>query len=103
MRKPVPRSNIPREILRWNIEKAGIEFGKTTAVLTRALAEIHAAPDEFGCYSTAQICEALFGDMHAEKLATQRESHPAVHAREQHHRGVCLESCGTDESFIDDR
>jgi len=42
-------------------------------MLNRALARISATPGKDGCYSTAQICEALFGDMHKEKVKTQRQ------------------------------
>jgi hypothetical protein len=72
--KTVSRSNVPQNVLlRWNVEKAGIEFGLTPIMLSRALAQISAVPGEDGCYSTQQICEALFGVMHQEKIATQEE------------------------------
>jgi hypothetical protein len=72
--KTVSRSNVPQNVaLRWNIEKAAIEFGMTPVMLSRALAQISAVPGEDGCYTTAQICEALFGVMHQEKIATQKE------------------------------
>jgi hypothetical protein len=72
--KTVSRSNVPQNVaLRWNIEKAAIEFGLTPVMLSRALAQISAAPGEDGCYTTQQICESLFGSMHQEKLATQKE------------------------------
>jgi hypothetical protein len=70
----VTRSNVPQNVLlRWNVEKAAIEFGMTPVMLSRALAQISAAAGADGCYSTAQLCEALFGVMHQEKLATQRQ------------------------------
>jgi hypothetical protein len=70
----VTRSNVPQNVLlRWNIEKAAIEFAMTPIMLSRALAQISAAAGADGCYSTGQICEALFGVMHQEKLATQKE------------------------------
>jgi hypothetical protein len=72
--KTVTRSNVPQNVaLRWNIEKAGVEFGWTPVMLARALAQISAIPGEDGCYSTAQIAESLYGSMHQEKLATQKE------------------------------
>ena len=68
------RSNVPQNVLlRWNVEKAAIEFGMTPIMLNRALAQISAVPGADGCYSTAQLCEALFGVMHQEKIATQKE------------------------------
>jgi len=72
--KTVSRSNVPQNVaLRWNVEKAAIEFGMTPIMLSRALAQNSTVPGKDGCYTTAQICEALFGVMHQEKLATQKE------------------------------
>jgi hypothetical protein len=72
--KTVSRSNVPQNVaLRWNVEKAAVEFGMTPVMLARALAAISAIPGEDGCYSTAQLIEAAFGSMHQEKLATQKE------------------------------
>ena len=39
----------------------------------KALNQSSVATDNDGLYSTQQICEALFGDMHKEKIRTQRE------------------------------
>ena len=30
-------------------------------------------PDESGCYSTAQLCSAIYGDLRAERLRKERE------------------------------
>jgi hypothetical protein len=70
----VTKSNVPQnELLRWNVEKAAVEFGMTPVMLGRALARISAVPGADGCYSTAQLIEAAFGNMYQEKLATQRQ------------------------------
>jgi hypothetical protein len=72
--KTVSRSNVPQNVaLRWNIEKAAVEFGMTSVMLSRALAQVSTVPGEDGCYSTAQICEALYGVMHQEKIAPQKK------------------------------
>jgi hypothetical protein len=65
------KSNVPAAALRRSIERAGIEFGLTSATLRKALAKISATPDN-GCYSTGQICEALFGALHQEKLRSTK-------------------------------
>jgi len=69
----VTRSNVPKAALRWSIERAGIEFGLTSATLRKALAKGSATPDRDGMFSTAQIVAALYGSLAVEKLATQRE------------------------------
>jgi hypothetical protein len=65
--------NAPEAALRWSVERAGIEFGLTEVTLRKALAKNSAKADADGCFSTKQITEAVFGSMHIEKLATQRE------------------------------
>jgi hypothetical protein len=70
----VTKSNLPQNVpLKWNVEKAAAEFGLTIMTLRKALSKDSTRPGEDGCYSTKQICEALFGDMHKEKIATQRQ------------------------------
>jgi hypothetical protein len=67
-------SNLPQqEPLRWNVEKAGVEFGSASATLRKSLAKISELAGPDGCYSTKQIVGAIFGSMHIEKLATQKE------------------------------
>jgi hypothetical protein len=87
----VTRSNVPQNVLlRWNVERAGIEFGVTTVMLNRALAQISATPGNDGCYTTQQICEALFGDMHKEKIATQRQITERITLENEITRGEVL-------------
>jgi hypothetical protein len=45
----------------------------TPVMLSSALAQISAVAGEDYCYTTQQICEALFGVMHQEKIASQKE------------------------------
>jgi hypothetical protein len=66
------RSNVPQAALLWSIERAGIEFGLTSATLRKALAKNSAVPDRDGLFSTAQIVAAIYGALHVEKLRTQR-------------------------------
>ena len=68
----VSYSNIPVEPLRWSIERAAPEFKLAEMTLRRQLGSIGARPDAGGCFSTAQITEALFGDLHAERVRLTR-------------------------------
>jgi hypothetical protein len=71
---PRSKSNVPQSVvLRWNITKAATEFGVSKDTLKKSLNQISAPADSDGLYSTQQICEALFGAMHQEKLRTQRQ------------------------------
>lgn len=54
--------------LRWSIRQAATEFNRHTETVTKRLktAGILAGPD--GLFSTAQIIEAIFGDIQSERL-----------------------------------
>src|SRR6516164_5353802 len=67
------KCNVPAAALRWSVERAGLEFGMTSNTLRKALAKesIVCGPDN--CFSTAEICRAVFGGLSEEKLATQRQ------------------------------
>jgi hypothetical protein len=67
------KSNVPAAALRWSIERAGIEFGLASQTLRKSLAKSSATPDRDGLFSTKQIVAAIYGSMHIEKLATQKE------------------------------
>jgi hypothetical protein len=71
--RPRPRGNVAPAGLRWTIERAGLEFRLTADTLRRALNQNSAEPGEDGCYSTAQVCSAIFGGLNEEKLLTQRQ------------------------------
>lgn len=74
MRQSVrPRSNVPNTVLRWSIERASREFKLAQNSLRKYLNQGGAEPDADGCYSTTQICEAIFGDLRAERLRKERE------------------------------
>ena len=68
-----PRGNVSRKELRWTIEPASIEFGTAQNTLRKGLSQAHVACGSDGCFTTAQICEGLFGVMRQEKIKTQRE------------------------------
>jgi hypothetical protein len=68
------RSNLPQhEPLRWNVETAAVEFGLSEMSLRKALAQNSTRGDEAGLYSTKEIREAVYGDLHSEKILTQRQ------------------------------
>jgi len=69
----ITKSNVPAAALRWSIERAGIEFGLTSQTLRKSLGKTTATADADGLFTTKQICQAIFGSMHVEKLATQRQ------------------------------
>jgi hypothetical protein len=64
---------VPRAALRWNVERAGIEFGLTSQTLRKSLAKTSATPDADGLFSTKQIIAAIYGAFDQEKLATQKQ------------------------------
>jgi hypothetical protein len=68
----ISRSNVSEEPLRWSVERAAREFGLSVGTLRKALNKNSARPGEDGCYSTQEITAALFGELHLEKIRTQR-------------------------------
>src|SRR6516165_6283496 len=67
------KSNVPAAVLRWSVERAGIEFGLASVTLRKSLAKSSATADEDGLFTTRQVVDALFGTLAVEKLATQKE------------------------------
>ena len=72
-RGPVSRLNIPKAPLRWSIERAGVEFALGSQTLRKGLAKQSIVCGADGCFSTAEICRAIFGGLSEERLATQRQ------------------------------
>jgi hypothetical protein len=67
------KSNVPQqEPLRWNLRKAAIEFSTTSDTLRKSLNQISASPDPDGLFSSQQLVRALYGELHVEKVRTQR-------------------------------
>jgi hypothetical protein len=69
----VTKSNVPAAALRWSVERTGTEFGFTSQTLRKSLGKTAAIADANGLFTTKQICQAIFGSMRVEKLATQRQ------------------------------
>lgn len=59
--------------IKWSVNRAAGEFGVTHQTLTRRLLAHGTQPDENGCYSTQQICAAVFGDKEGEKIRLTKE------------------------------
>jgi hypothetical protein len=70
--------NIPSEQLRWSIDAASPEFRISRMTLRKYLADIGARPDPAGCYSTAQITAALYGDLHTARVRLARAQHRRI-------------------------
>ena len=68
-----PRGNVPTSPLRWSIERGANEFKIGHATLRKLLRQAGLEPDEGGCYSTTQICQSLFGDLHSQRVQKERE------------------------------
>jgi len=68
-----PRGNVLKAPLRWTIERASIEFKLAPNTLRKFLNQGGAEPDQGGCFTTTQICEALYGDLKAERLRKERQ------------------------------
>ena len=58
--------------MRWSVERAGIKFGLTSQTLRRSLAKTSATPNADGLFTTQEIIATLFGELHLEKIRTQR-------------------------------
>ena len=68
-----PRGNVPKAVLRWTIERASGEFKLATGTLRKMLNQGGAEPDKTGCYTTQQICQCLYGDLHHERVRKERQ------------------------------
>ena len=67
----------PEKPARWSLNFASAEFGCARETLRTALRQAGQSSGDDECYSTRQICAALFGDLKAERTGltrAQRES-----------------------------
>ena len=67
------RSNVPPQSLKWSLDRASREFKLATNTLRKYLNQSGAERDAGDCYTTEQLCQAIFGDLRAEKLRKERE------------------------------
>jgi hypothetical protein len=68
-----PRSNVPPQNLKWSLDRASREFKLAPQTLRKYLHQADVDPDDGGCYSTEQLCKAIFGDLRAERLRKERQ------------------------------
>ena len=54
--------------IRWTIEAAAKEFGRSRTTVTARLADAGTKPDGEGKFTTQQICAALFGSAHSARI-----------------------------------
>jgi hypothetical protein len=62
------RSTVEYNPLRWSLETGSREFDIHRETLRKRLSASSAVAGDDGCFSTQQICEALFGSQHRERL-----------------------------------
>jgi hypothetical protein len=58
--------------LRWTLTRAAKEFQVPRETLRRRLGDHHQETGPDGCFSTRQVVESIYGDLHREKIRTQR-------------------------------
>jgi hypothetical protein len=59
--------------LKWTNESAAREFRVAPVALSKYLRQAGITGDGAGCYSTEQICQAVFGDLRAERLRKEQQ------------------------------
>jgi hypothetical protein len=78
--------------IRWTLEKAGYEFNIDHRALGKRVRRESLEVGDDGCFSTAQICAAVFGDKDAEDLRLTREQADAQEIKNRRSRFELLES-----------
>lgn len=63
----------PLKQIRWNVAQAAQEFGINPKTLSMRIKREGIEPARDKCFSTAQICSAVFGDIDGEKLLLTRQ------------------------------
>ncbi len=66
-------SAVRREAVRWTLRDAECEFPVSKETLSKRLLKLGEQPGEDECFSTAQICAAVFGDLTGEKTRLAKE------------------------------
>lgn len=68
-----PRQGRRETSLRWTVEQAGREFAVHRTQVSARLRQTHQVAGPDGCYSTAQMVAAIYGDKHHEELRRTKE------------------------------
>src|SRR5215472_11958722 len=96
------KSNVPQDVpLKWNLRKAAVEFRSTPDTLKKSLNQTSATPDADGLYTTAQLVEALFGQLHVEKVRYQRALAEKVELENAVTTGSVLNKAALQSSFAE--
>lgn len=61
------------KVVRWKLAQACIEWGISHPVLSKRLHHLGIDVGDDGCFSTKQICTAVYGDKQAEQARLVRE------------------------------
>src|SRR5262245_21288315 len=59
--------------IRWTRERAGMEFRIDSRALSKNLRKAEIEPGKDDCFTTLQICAAVFGDIASERLRLVKE------------------------------
>lgn len=57
--------------VRWRLHMAAVEFGVDDKTLEKAIKVAGLVPGEDGCFSTRDICVAIFGDLKGDLIRAQ--------------------------------
>jgi hypothetical protein len=80
----------PVASMRWELPKAGIEFGSDVRTLLKKLEQAHQYPDRRGTYSTRQIVDALFDEQYRERTEMLRSQAEKLRIQNEVRRGELL-------------
>jgi hypothetical protein len=84
--------NLPKEPLRWSVNRAGKEFGLSEETIIRRLALAKERADSVTqTFSTKQLLVAIYGDLSAERLREVRERADNLMLKNAVLRGELLE------------
>lgn len=75
---------------RWSLNTASAEFGCARETLRGALRQAHIEAGEDQRYSTRQICQALFGDLKAEKTGLTRAQREKIEQENKENAGELI-------------
>jgi phage terminase Nu1 subunit (DNA packaging protein) len=76
---------------RWSLEKASSEFGTDRKTITKRIRQNGIQPAEDGTFSTKQICAAIFGDIHGERLRKTRAEADKIEMDNERERGLVID------------
>ena len=83
------------ELLRWNLERASVEFSLNPRTLSQRIHRAAIKPDKDGKFSTAQICAAVFGDIQGQRLRKTTAEADKIELDNARERGEVVELAQT--------